>query len=429
MKLWNRFVIAVPIVLAASIIVLAIYGNAVTKITPLPDPPTPNPNAFDEFALAYGKFHDLDIVKKYVDNGDTDPPPVPYPADNLGVPGSAHIIAENQNGLAMLKRSIGDDYCAPPQHTFAARYPYLGYDRAMARVLALDARRRESVGDWSGSMDGSLDILQMGNLVSSHGTLIPKLVSVALGGIGRHSAWKDSERLTRNVAMSAEQRMETITSQREPIAVTLKYEQDINDTSLVDAFSSREPLNDMFGTERTVLGLLKNLWYFTLRPKSRTLSLYNKYMSTSEAMSKLPFSQEKTLSDPPVPDDPFASILCPVPSKLVFKDTQDLTFDRLLTTSLALRAYSLDHKGAYPQTLAELTPAYMSQVPVDLFGSANASLVYRKREGAYLLYSVGPDGHDDGGRPCIGRLSDGKTSLRTYKETDTGDVVAGINNG
>lgn len=71
----------------------------------------------------------------------------------------------------------------------------------------------------------------------------------------------------------------------------------------------------------------------------------------------------------------------------------------------------------------------MSQFPLDPFGFANASLVYRKTEGAYLLYSIGPGGHDDGGRPCIGRLSDGKTSLRTYKETDTGDIVAGVNNG
>ena len=121
--------------------------------------------------------------------------------------------------------------------------------------------------------------------------------------------------------------------------------------------------------------------------------------------------------------------MCPTPSKLFFKDTQDLTFDRLLITSLALRAYSLDHKGAYPQTLAQLTPTYMTQIPVDPFGSANASLVYRKTEAAYLLYSIGPDGRDDGGQPCIGHLSDGKTSLRTYYDTDTGDIVAGINCG
>ena len=70
----------------------------------------------------------------------------------------------------------------------------------------------------------------------------------------------------------------------------------------------------------------------------------------------------------------------------------------------------------------------MTQIPLDPFALANASLVYRKTERAYLLYSMGPDSHDDVGQPCIGGLSDGKKSLRTYKATDTGDVVAGINN-
>lgn len=61
MKPWKPLLIAVPFVLTVSVIALAIYGNSVPQITALPEPPIPNPNAFDEFALAYSKFHDLDI--------------------------------------------------------------------------------------------------------------------------------------------------------------------------------------------------------------------------------------------------------------------------------------------------------------------------------------------------------------------------------
>jgi hypothetical protein len=64
--------------------------------------------------------------------------------------------------------------------------------------------------------------------------------------------------------------------------------------------------------------------------------------------------------------------------------------------ALALRAYQA-REGRYPRQLADLTPKYLKVVPVDRF--TEGPLIYRlEGEGnGYVLYSVGPNGKDNGG--------------------------------
>lgn len=75
---------------------------------------------------------------------------------------------------------------------------------------------------------------------------------------------------------------------------------------------------------------------------------------------------------------------------------------RLAIVSLALAAYRADH-GSFPETLAELCPKYLADLPRDVFG--DAPFRYRRSAGEALLYSVGPNGCDDGGRSRPSRFS------------------------
>ncbi len=68
---------------------------------------------------------------------------------------------------------------------------------------------------------------------------------------------------------------------------------------------------------------------------------------------------------------------------------------RNLEVALALAAYRAEH-NAYPANLEALAPKYFASVPDDLFSSK--SLIYRPEKDGYLLYSVGPNGLDEGGR-------------------------------
>jgi hypothetical protein len=63
--------------------------------------------------------------------------------------------------------------------------------------------------------------------------------------------------------------------------------------------------------------------------------------------------------------------------------------------ALALAGYRHDH-GEYPKTLAELRPTYIPEIPKD--PCSDGDLQYKPEGDGYVLYSVGPNGKDDGGR-------------------------------
>jgi hypothetical protein len=66
---------------------------------------------------------------------------------------------------------------------------------------------------------------------------------------------------------------------------------------------------------------------------------------------------------------------------------------------IALELYRREH-GAYPQALTQLTPTLLPQVPPDRI--TGGSLVYKLVDGRPLVYSIGADRDDDGGRPAAG---------------------------
>ena len=82
--------------------------------------------------------------------------------------------------------------------------------------------------------------------------------------------------------------------------------------------------------------------------------------------------------------------------------------ERLVAIELALRAYQSE-RGRPPTRLDDLVTNYLSRVPSDPFTAQ--PMVYRSQATNWLLYSVGPDGKDDGGAPA-GRGSQAKGDVR-----------------
>lgn len=72
-------------------------------------------------------------------------------------------------------------------------------------------------------------------------------------------------------------------------------------------------------------------------------------------------------------------------------------------TAIGLERYRRT-AGSWPEELADLTPEYLARVPPDRFDGE--ALRYRLVGGEPLLYSVGVDGDDDGGRPTAPKPSD-----------------------
>ncbi|MBP88360.1 MAG: hypothetical protein CMJ64_16865 [Planctomycetaceae bacterium] len=74
---------------------------------------------------------------------------------------------------------------------------------------------------------------------------------------------------------------------------------------------------------------------------------------------------------------------------------------RLLMVEFAIRGFQKE-QGGLPESLDELCPTYISSVPIDPY--SDDPLIFRRTLDAYVLYSVGPDGRDDGGK--FGTYSD-----------------------
>jgi hypothetical protein len=77
---------------------------------------------------------------------------------------------------------------------------------------------------------------------------------------------------------------------------------------------------------------------------------------------------------------------------------------RLLMTDLAIRQFQSE-RGVYPKRLDELVPEFLQALPRDPFGTNG--FIYRPQTNGFLLYSVGPDGKDDGGTPIAARGQSG----------------------
>ena len=62
--------------------------------------------------------------------------------------------------------------------------------------------------------------------------------------------------------------------------------------------------------------------------------------------------------------------------------------------AFALAAYRAEN-GSYPATLADLAPKYLTEIPLDIF--SDGDFQYEATDDGYRLWSVGPNGVDDGG--------------------------------
>jgi hypothetical protein len=93
--------------------------------------------------------------------------------------------------------------------------------------------------------------------------------------------------------------------------------------------------------------------------------------------------------------DVLIGLLMPATRKVQSAYDRAEQVQRNLRVAFALAAYRAD-RGRYPAKLDELAPKYLAAVPGDLF-SGNA-LIYRPSEKGYLVYSVGVNGKDEGGR-------------------------------
>jgi hypothetical protein len=91
-----------------------------------------------------------------------------------------------------------------------------------------------------------------------------------------------------------------------------------------------------------------------------------------------------------------ASILLSDHRRLAERQARDTASIELWLTALAIERYRLANQDRLPAKLADLVPTFLPSVPQDPFDGQ--PLRFKPLEKGYVIYSVGPDLTDDGGR-------------------------------
>ncbi len=127
----------------------------------------------------------------------------------------------------------------------------------------------------------------------------------------------------------------------------------------------------------------------------KDIQLLEKSVADVESLKKVPPSDLRKIGSERVAQ---AEVVLFIPAVSIFNNAVDrMAMNSDLTRlAFALAGYHAD-SGSYPAKLADLTPKYIGAIPKDIFND-DADLHYARDGDGYLLYSVGLNGRDDGGK-------------------------------
>jgi hypothetical protein len=389
-----------------------------TPVVHSPTPVMPHPNAFDFYVTAGNAV----TGDKQISDAIASKPTATYTLAQKEA-----LVQQNVGAINTLHQGFAYPYLNPPSRSVTTLYPYYAKFRGMARLLSLRGRVRAARGDWNGAADSYLDAIRIGEDMPRGSVLIGYLVGVACQAIGRRPMWETVDHLNAAQSRAAATRLESIMDRHFPFADTLQEEKWFGQYALLDMFSdpkklASDPGEDPANSAAQHLTVLVYLAY----SKRRIMGNYTTWMDQSSQVARQPYGLH--LPSPPLPSDPINRVVLPVFSQARLKEVTCETQDGLLLVTLALHAFHLEH-GHYPASLTELAPGYLKRLPDDPF-AVQGTFKYLVKGGSYVLYSVGPDGNDDGGTP----IDDPKQATTSSKnaryyiyENSVGDVVAGKN--
>jgi hypothetical protein len=270
--------------------------------------------------------------------------------------------------------------------------------RVCARAFAAESRLARLDGDGSRAIHSSLDDLELGSKLAKGGGWIPYLVAEVCHSYGVSEAEHSAGMTPAAVIPDAIARIRSIQQHWAPFSEMLDIERAtmlIGATTIFQHFQ-REDLGDKIDTARalqdrpTPLETIR----FLLVPRRTALAHMDLYFRQQMAESARPVRQRRPV---PTPDDPWSRALLPTSLfENPWKWERTSTDISLIEVALAVRMHYLEH-GRYPTRLTEISKRWLPSIPVDLW---EQPITYRLKNGQPVIYSMGPDGKDDGGTPA-----------------------------
>lgn len=368
----------------------------------VPSPKLPNPNGYDLLVRAATSIQ-----------------PKLAPANDL--PLQREAVKQNAAAMAMVRQALKLPIVAPPQRDFFGTSLYHSKLRMLARAIIQQAQVQAADGDTGAAVQTALDAVQMGVAIQKGGGQMAMLVGVAIESLGRQDLWKWREQLSASQAVQSARRLEAIEAKRPSFAAVVTEAKWENLSLLRSIFTKTHWKKFRAGDSKTWAATFKDpADQSRLRTTSDRQIEANLLaaMDASIARANLPYS--RALPDVLRPADPLSGLLVSletsrrrIGSRVSYE--RNLADNRLLLAAFALQAFATE-SGGPPQALSELIPKYLQAVPRDPF-APSSPLRYKPNGQNFLLYSVGPDGVDDGAAPIEGR---------GINRESRGDMVAGV---
>lgn len=314
------------------------------------------------------------------------------------------LAAANETALGLVAE-MGAKPCfrlrAPDRPLYESLLPSAPKMINATRLLGFSALFRAEDGDVAGAVDRAVAGLRSAQLVAGEGNLMAWLIALAdtrmmahfLGEICRGRDLPEGT-LTRLVAELDPP------AWRERLAAAVRGERVL--FIEVGGLASRGGTKDLawlFGEPSRI----KNLGIWLARPLVRrdvrkTLPRYDEL----EALALRPFFEsrpilrEQAKAMKALPRHAFLSKAMWTNQEAAFMKGAVLEATLLVSrTGLACRLYK-SRNGTYPEALEALVPGILTEVPVDPF--TGRPLVYRRDGDGFVVYSLGSNEKDDGGR-------------------------------
>ena len=294
--------------------------------------------------------------------------------------------------------------------------------RELARQFAQQADVRAADGDALGAAEASLDAIELGAQFG-RGTMLQWLVGQAVESIGRKYLLKHASRLNAAQSRAVAARLERINAGRSSLEELLRAEEQATfETSLAfaeDPAARAEMQADLRKPEDTDNYSYAQLRQLLALTKAQLEANSAALFGAAIARAQQPYQSTRDAA-PLEGADPLTDGAAFSVNALPFLHAGNVSSHRLATAALKLRALKLD-SGAYPATF---------DAGVDPFSPTLSPLIYKRDGDKYLLYSVGPDGTDDGGAEIRSSVTDPATgdeiATNRVRADSTGDITAPV---
>lgn len=285
-----------------------------------------------------------------------------------------------------------------------ALFPEFAQLRGLARVVVADAADKAQQGKISASANELLALMEMGNDVSTGPSMIGYLVGVAVKSIAARPLMDllNAPKITARDYRQIAKELGRINFERPTLRQALESEYHFCRGSVLEILNyDSKRLNEvMTGDSESSSGTKLSAAYLAIPGmKSRTVRNFDKAWQAMLANCDKPYAEAMQFDvRKHVPkNDIINRMLLPAFNGVRAKDAQDAAVIRGLMLVAALQAYRLEH-GNCPATLQDLVDkGYISRVPFDPYAN-NQAFKYTRRTDGYLLYSIGADMTDDGGK-------------------------------